>query len=48
VLRASEMDTGLPVGSHQNRVEGQDPLPCPAGHVSLDAAQDMVGLLGCE
>jgi len=36
------------VESHQSRVEGQNPLPRPAGHASLDAAQDMVGLLGCE
>jgi len=36
------------VGSHQSRVEGQNHLPRPAGHVSLDVAQDMVGLLGCE
>jgi len=36
------------VRSHQSRTEGQNPLPQPAGHVSLDAAQDLVGLLGCE
>lgn len=34
--------------SHQHRAEGQDHLPCPAGHVALDAAQDTVGSLGCE
>jgi len=48
VLRAPELDTELQVRSHQSRAEGQNPLPCPAGHPSLDAAQDMVGLLGCE
>jgi len=36
------------MGSHQRGVEGQNPLPHPAGHAFLDAAQDMVGLLGCE
>ena len=48
MLRAPELDAGLPVGSHQSRVEGQNPLPQPAGHTSLDAAEDTVGLLGCE
>ena len=31
--------------SHQSRVEWQHHLPQPAGHASLDAAQDMVGTL---
>jgi len=35
-------------GSHESRVEGQNQLPQPAGHTSLDAAQDMVGFLGCK
>jgi len=48
VLRASELDTGLQVRSHQSRAEGQNYLPQPAGLASLDAAQDMVGLLGCK
>ncbi|KAK4824308.1 hypothetical protein QYF61_013053 [Mycteria americana] len=48
VLRAPELDAVLQVGSHQSRVEGQNPLPRPAGHASFDAAQDMVGLLGCK
>ena len=48
VLRPPELDTALQVGSHQRRVEGQNHLPQPAGHASLDAAQDTVGLLGCE
>jgi len=47
-LRSPELDTGLQVGSHQSRAEGQNHLPQPAGHVSSDAAQDMVGLLGCK
>ncbi|KAK4823599.1 hypothetical protein QYF61_003799 [Mycteria americana] len=48
VLRTPELDAVLQVGSHQSRVEGQNHLPRPAGHASFDAAQDMVGLLGCE
>ncbi|KAK4819021.1 hypothetical protein QYF61_024137 [Mycteria americana] len=48
VLRTPELDAVLQVGSHQSRVEGQNHLPQPAGHASFDAAQDMVGLLGCE
>ncbi|KAK4822945.1 hypothetical protein QYF61_023445 [Mycteria americana] len=48
VLRAPELDAVLQVGSHQSRVEGQNHLPRPAGHASFDAAQDTVGLLGCE
>ncbi|KAK4806069.1 hypothetical protein QYF61_010278 [Mycteria americana] len=48
VLRAPELDAVLQVGSHQSRVEGQNHLPRPYGHTSFDAAQDMVGLLGCE
>ncbi|KAK4825966.1 hypothetical protein QYF61_003535 [Mycteria americana] len=48
VPRTPELDAVLQVGSHQSRVEGQNHLPRPAGHASFDAAQDMVGLLGCE
>ena len=48
VLRTPELDTGPQVGSHQSGAEGQNPLPCPAGHASLGAAQDTAGLLGCE
>ena len=37
------------MGSHESRVEGQNHLPLPAaGHTSLDATQDIVGLLGCK
>jgi len=36
------------VGSQQSGAKGKNPIPRPAGHVSLDAAQEMVGLLGCE
>ncbi|KAK4815122.1 hypothetical protein QYF61_017397 [Mycteria americana] len=48
VLRAPELGAVLQVGSHQNRAESQNHLPRPAGHAALDAAQDTVGLLGCE
>jgi len=39
------MDAGLQVGSHESGAEGQNPLPRPAGHASLDAAQDMICFL---
>ncbi|KAK4806791.1 hypothetical protein QYF61_005587 [Mycteria americana] len=48
VLRAPELDAVLQVGSHQSRIEGQNHLPQPVGHASFDAAQDKIGLLGCE
>jgi len=48
MLGAPELDAGLQVGSHQSGAEGQNPLPQPAGHASLDAAQDTVGFLGCK
>ena len=41
-------DAVLQVRPHQHRAEGQDPLPCPAGCASFDAAQHTVGFLGCE
>ena len=46
MLRASELDAGLQLRSHQSGVEGQSYLSQPGGHASLDAAQDTVGLLG--
>ena len=48
VLGAPELNTVLQVGSHESRVEGQNHLPEPAGHTSLDATQDTVGLLSCK
>jgi len=42
------MHAVLQVRSHQCRAEGQDYLPGPAGHASLDAAQDTVGFLDCK
>jgi len=46
MLGAPELDAGLQVGSQESRVKGQNPLPRPAGHAALDAAQDTVGFLG--
>jgi len=48
VLRAPELDAGLQVGSDQSGAEGQNPLARPAGHAAFGAAQNTVGLLGCE
>jgi len=48
VLRAPELDAGLKVGSYKSRVEWQNHLHRPSGHAGCDAAQDTVGLPGCE
>ncbi|PKU46981.1 rna-directed dna polymerase from mobile element hypothetical protein [Limosa lapponica baueri] len=48
VLRTPKLDAALPVRSHKSRVEEQNHLPRPAGHTSFDAAQDVVGFLGCQ
>ena len=45
VLRAPELDAELQLRSPQSRAEGQNHLPCPAGHASFDVAQDTVSLL---
>ena len=45
---APELDAVLQVGSHKSEVKGQNHLPRPAGHNSLDAAQITVGFLGCK
>ena len=45
VLRTPHLDAVLQVRSHQCRAEGQDHLPCPAGHTSFDAAQVTIGFL---
>jgi len=42
------LDTVLQVRPQQHREEGQDHLPQPVDHTSFDAAQDMVGFVGCE
>ena len=48
MLRVPELDAGLPVGSHQSRSEGQNPLLHPAAHAAGDAAQGTVAFLGCK
>ena len=48
VLRAPELDARLPGTSHQSGAEGHNPLPRSAAHAAGDAAQGLVGLLGCE
>jgi len=48
VPKTPHLDTVLQVRSDQHRVEGQDHLPHSAGHASFDAAQNMVGFLGCR
>jgi len=48
MLGSPELDAELQVGSHESGVKGQNALPRPAGHASLDAAQDTVGFLGCK
>jgi len=47
-LRAPELDVGLLGGSQQSGAEGQNPLPCSAGHAAGDAVQGTVVLLGCQ
>jgi len=48
MLGAPKLDAGLQVWSHDSGVKGQNPLPCPPVHSSLDVAQDTVGFLGCQ
>ena len=45
-LGSPALDTGLQMGPHQGRVDGEENLPRPAGHTPLDAPQDPIGLLG--
>ncbi|NXI45017.1 TENS3 protein, partial [Galbula dea] len=47
-IGAPELDVIFQVGSQESRVEGENHLPPPAGHASLAAAPDTVGLLGCK
>ena len=44
ILGTPKMDAVLQVGFHRRRVEGQNELPCPAGHTSLYIGQDTTGL----
>ncbi|KAK4826814.1 hypothetical protein QYF61_011622, partial [Mycteria americana] len=46
--RSNRAGRSAPGGSQDMGVEGQNPLPRPAGHAALDAAQDTDGFLGCE
>ncbi|PKU42653.1 hypothetical protein llap_7045 [Limosa lapponica baueri] len=48
MLGAPGLDTVRQVRSQESRVEGQNHLPRPVGHAAFDAAQDMVGFLGCR
>jgi len=48
MLVAPELDAVLQVGSQESGVKRHNHLPRPAGHASLDAAQDTVGFLGCK
>jgi len=48
MVGAPELDAGLQGVSDESGVKGQNPLPRPAGHAALDAAQDTVGFLGCQ
>ena len=48
VLGVPGLDTGLQMGPYKGRVQGDNPLSPPAGHPSFGAAQDAVGLPGCE
>jgi len=48
VLGATALDAVLQMGSHRSRVERDNPLPLPADHPSVDAAQNTVGFLGCK
>jgi len=48
VLRAPELNAGLPGGSQQSGAEGQNVPPLPAALTAGDAAQGTAGLLGCQ
>ncbi|KAJ7404970.1 hypothetical protein WISP_142284 [Willisornis vidua] len=46
IVGTPELDAVLQVESHKNRVEEENHLPGPVGHVPFDTAQDMLGFLG--
>jgi len=48
VLGTPGLDAVLQMVPHEGRIEGNDPLPLPAGHYTFDAAQEVVGFLGCK
>ena len=47
-LRVPHLDTVFQKRPHEGRVEGDNPLPLPAGHPSFYAAQDTFSCLGCK
>ena len=48
MLGAADLKAALQVVSHKDRAKGDNHLLPPAGHPSVDAAQDAAGLLGCK
>jgi len=48
VLEAPALNTVLQMGPHMDRAEGENHLSLPAGHHSVDGAQDTVGLPDCQ
>ena len=48
VLGTPGLEAVLQMVSHDGRAEGDNPLPLPAGHPSVDAAHDALGLPGCK
>jgi len=48
LLGAPGLDVVVQMGPHEVRAEGDNHLLHPAGHPSVDAAQDTVGLPGYE
>jgi len=48
VLRAPELDAGLPGGVSAERGRGAESPPSLCAHAAGDAAQGTVGFLGCE
>ena len=48
MLRAPELDAGLPEGVSPEQSRGAEPPPSPCAHAAGDAAQGTVGLLHCE
>lgn len=43
MLGPPELDAAVQVGYDKGRADGKNPLPLPAGHAALDAAQDAIG-----
>ena len=48
VLGDSDLHAILPLGPHEDRIEGDNHLPLAAGHPSSDETQDTIGLPGCK